>query len=180
MSNRAARLAPLAVCLALLAPTLGACSNGGDHLLVRGSATATTATVNTGFRFDTDTQLDDDTYAPADGRTVGHCTITRGGVSPVLDVGLSRPGAPSTGGLAMKSFTLHADDTRVPAHGDVSIQLGDVAYSATTGADCMVDITYIDAQQGMAYLTAACTLAGADGTTAMSSVDLEFAGCTVR
>ncbi len=157
------------------------CSGSDEHLAVRGSATVTAASVRTGFEFATDTRLDADSSAVADGRTVGHCTIhrTSSGV-PTLDVALSRPGANPMGGLAMRSYKIHVDDTRVPAHGTVTAELGDVTFSASSGADCTIEVSYLDVQQGIAGVTASCSLAGSDGSTATTTADLEWAGCTVE
>lgn len=157
------------------------CSGSDDYLTVYGSATVTAASANTGFSFATETRLDEDTRGIADGRTVGHCTIhrTSSGV-PTLDVGLSRPGADLMGGLAMRSYQIHVDDTRVPARGTVTAELGDITYSASSGASCAIEVSYLDVQQGIARLTATCSLAGSDGSTATTNADLEWSGCAVQ
>jgi len=166
---------------ALALSVAAGCSGSDDYLAVYGSATVTTPTANTGFSFATETRLDPDATAVADGRTVGHCTIRRtsSGV-PTLDVALSRPGFDPMGGLAMRSYQIHVDDTRVPAHGTVTAELGDVTFSASSGAACTIDVSYLDPQQGIARVTATCTLAGSDGSTATTNADLEWSGCTVQ
>lgn len=166
---------------ALSLAAVAGCSGSDDYLTVYGSATVTTSTAETGFPFATETRLDEDRAAIADGRVVGHCSIVRtsSGV-PTLDVALSRPGFDAMGGLAMRSYTIHVDDTRVPASGTVTAELGDVTYSASSGASCTIEVSYLDVQQGIARVTAACSLAGSDGTNASTRADLEWSGCTVQ
>jgi len=173
------RRAPIAVVLSGLLLSLAGCGEDEDPLTVRGTVDVTLDGTRTGFEFATDTHIDDDRVAPADGRVAGHCTLSKSadGETSVISVGIVRPtvSAEDTG---VRSFVIRVDDPREPARGAVTAELGADTFTATaTDAGCTIEVTYLDVDGGAVGLRSECAITS--GTKTASSVsELELSGCS--
>lgn len=167
------------VAVGLLA-SAGCADDDPDHLRARGEALVELGDgTRTGFQLDGDVRLDDDRVAPRDGRIAGHCTIAPSGEGEhdVLSVGLSRTAPADDGGMGLRSITVRMDG---PDRGQVTADLGDQTFTAAVGESCTLAPLYLEPQERMAAVAGECTLTGASGGTAVASVDLHFAGCSLQ
>lgn len=168
--------------LLLLCSLLCGCADESEPLLVRGSAEISVGDARTGLSFPTDTHLQDERVAPADGRIAGHCTLSRsaGDATRSVDIALVRSGPLADADVVgLRSLSLRAPAASREAVLHVEADLGGSVYR-TADAGCTASVvTSADNHAPNVALQAVCNLTSTGGSAATFTAELDFRGCDV-
>ena len=170
------RLSSAAPALAVVALLVAGCCEEDPGLTVRGSVAVAFDGAETGFSFAEDTRLADDVLAGYDGPMAGHCTIDPQG--PV-DRAIVRPGEVEEGSRELRSFSATLEEGAELSSGQVEIELGTSVLAASGGAECNLELIYVNTDTGQVGLSAGCLAQSEDGESADLDAELHFRSCEV-